>query len=35
MQGPFLMIAERIPDALTTSTFERDADRNIAGRDEP
>ena len=35
MQGPFLVIADRIPETLTIPTFKRDADRNLAGRDEP
>lgn len=35
MQGPFLVISDRVPETLTIPTFKRDADRNLAGRDGP
>ncbi|MFC6791238.1 hypothetical protein ACFQE0_17415 [Methylobacterium komagatae] len=35
MQGPFLVISDRVPETLTIPTFKRDADQNLAGRDEP
>lgn len=34
MQGPFLVIADRVPENLTIPTSKRKADQSLAGRDE-
>ena len=33
MQGPFLVVADRVPERLTIPSFKREADENLAGRD--
>ncbi|GJD35684.1 hypothetical protein [Methylobacterium aerolatum] len=35
MQGPFLVISDRVPETLTIPTFKREADENLAGRYGP
>lgn len=35
MQGPFLVIADRVPERLTIPSFKRKADENLAGRGGP
>ncbi|WP_289014336.1 hypothetical protein [uncultured Methylobacterium sp.] len=35
MQGPFLVIADRVPETLTIPTFKREADYNLAGPEGP
>lgn len=35
MQGPYLVVADRVSESLTIPIFKRDADQNLAGRYEP